>query len=126
MRSFSIDRPRQLSEVLKYEHHPDYSREAGTALAGQAFDLGQVIAAVAASGKLVVLDPSKTDGSEKAIGFTHDVIEAGADDVEGVVYSARGSLASASGLRWPAGITAEQTAAALGQLAARGIVVRDF
>lgn len=126
LRSFSIPRPRQLSEVLKFEVHQDYSRDTGTALAGEAFELGQVIAEVTASGKLVVLDPAATDGSQTAVGVALQEVEAGTDDVEGVLYAARGSLVSASGLRWPAGIAAAAQAAAVAALVALGIVVRDY
>lgn len=123
---FYADRPRQLSEVVKYETHPDYSRESGTALAGEEFDLGQVLGKVTVSGKLVVLDPAATDGSEDVVGVAQTLVEAGADDVEFVVYSRRATIFSASGLRWPPGITAPQKAAALAQMEALGLVVRNF
>ena len=122
---FRAKRPRQLSEVVKYETHPDYSRESGIALAGEAFDLGQVLGKVTASGKLVVLDPAASDGSEKAAGVSQVVVEAGAADVVDVVYSRRATLFSASGLRWPAGITESQVATALAQLETLGLIVRN-
>ena len=126
LKSFKVQRPRQLSEVLKYEVDPNYSRDTGTALAGEAFELGQVVSKVTATGKLVVFDPAVVDGSEKIVGVALNEVEAGAADVEGVPYSARISTLSASGLRWPAGLSAPQLAAGLAQLAALGLVVRDY
>lgn len=122
-----VPRPRQLSEVVKVELHPEWSRDSGTVLAGEAVDLGQVLACITAAGatkgKLVVLDPAGVDGSEVAIGVSQAIVEAGASDVP-VVFSARGTVVALSGLRWPAGITDADKAEALGQLAALGIVAR--
>ncbi len=127
---FYATRPRQLSEVVKVELHQDFCRESGVAKAGEAFDLGQVLAALtgagADKGKLVTFDPAGTDGSQTIVGVSQVVIEAGTDDVDGVVYSARGTVLALSGLRGLDALTADQQAAALADLKALGLIVRPF
>lgn len=125
---FYANRPRQLSELLKTELDPNWSREAGVVKAGQTFDLGQVIAALTADGpdlgKLVAFNPAGVDGSETIVGVSQMVVDASDNDVYGVPYSARGAVLSLSGLRGLDALTAPQKAAALAQLTALGLIVR--
>lgn len=126
LKVLTVARPRQLSEVVKAEVHPDICRESGTLLAGEAVDLGTVLGMVAATGKLVPLDPTAADGSQNVEGVSQVAIEVGEEDSDGLVYSARLTVLSAAGLRWPAGMTDVQTAAALAQMKALGLIVRGF
>lgn len=119
-------RPRQLSEVVKVELHPDFSRESGPVAAGTAIDLGTVLGKLTVSGNLVPFNPAGADGSQEIVGVSQRVVEAEAEDDDRLVYSARGTVLSASGLRWPDAISAPQKAAALVDLTAMGLIVRDF
>lgn len=76
------------------------------------------------SGKVKEIDFSAVDGSEDAYGFVVAAYDASAADVNGVAI-VRDAIIASSALVWPSGATAGQKAAALAQMKAVGIVVRD-
>lgn len=82
------------------------------------------IEVAAGSGKVTEIDFTAVDGSEDAYGFVIADYDASAADVNGVAI-VRDAIIAESALVWPAGATAAQKAAALAQLKAAGIVVRD-
>ena len=96
------------------------------AAGGTAFAAGDgfTIAVVAGSGKVVPLNPSATDGSQNAIGVVarRQTIQVSADTPVTVVR--REAVLLADGLIWPAGISADQQAAAVAQLATGGLLVK--
>jgi hypothetical protein len=77
-----------------------------------------------ASGKVVPLNPSATDGSQNTIGVVLRRVTVGTTDTPIVVIE-RDAVLLADGLIWPAGITTDQQAAATAQLAALGLIVRS-
>ena len=82
----------------------------------------------AGAGQYTALNLSATDGSQNAVGVAAkaETAQAGADNINGLVVLARGpAVLLADGLVWPSGITSTQQAAALAQLAALGIIVRN-
>jgi hypothetical protein len=90
------------------------------------FAVGDIftVAVAEGSGKVVEIDFAAVDGSEDAYGVLLADADASAADVAGVAL-VREALIVASALVWPTGATAGQKAAALAQLKAKGIVVRD-
>ncbi len=83
------------------------------------------ITVAAGSGKVKQIDFAATDGSDAACGIL--ALDATAPDgADGAgVAIVRNAIVSAAGLRWPDGATAEQKSAAIAQLEALGILVRQ-
>ncbi|RXF72116.1 head decoration protein [Hansschlegelia zhihuaiae] len=80
----------------------------------------------APSEKLTAIDFSATDGRQNACGVSliKTVALDGEDNVDGVVFSKRGSVVRRQGLVWPAGATDDQIAKAVKQLKDLGVLVR--
>ena len=114
-----------LGDLLKYEAPNLYSRERATAAAGQNLPLGAVVGRETATSKLKALDPAAGDGSEVAVGVLALAVDATLIDQEDAILIARHAIGARNALVWPAGITTAQQLAAIAQLEARGIVVRD-
>ena len=114
-----------LGDLLKYEAPNLYSREPATVAAGQNLPLGAVVGRVTATGKLAALDPSATDGTDVAAGVLGNAVDATLIDREDAILIARHAIVARGALIWPAGLSAAQRAAAIAQLEARGILVRD-
>ncbi|WP_019561430.1 head decoration protein [Caldimonas manganoxidans] len=121
----SVSQPKNLGDLLKYEAPNLYSREQATVAAAQHLPLGSVVGLDAATGKLKALDPSASDGTEIAAGVLGNEVDATLIDREDAILIARHAIVARGALVWPAGITAAQQAAAIAQLQARGILVRD-
>lgn len=90
------------------------------------FAVGDIFTVVVAKGdgSAVALDLTAVDGTQIAAGFVIAAYDATAAAVAGVSV-VRDAVINPDNLVWPAGITADQTAAALDQLAGRGIVTRE-
>ena len=114
-----------LGDLLKYEAPNLYSREQATVAVGQNLPLGAVVGRVTATSKLKALDPSASDGTEIAAGVLAQAVDATLIDREDAILIARHAIVARHALVWPAGITTAQQLAAIAQLEARGIVVRD-
>ncbi|CAG2153239.1 head decoration protein [Ralstonia mannitolilytica] len=114
-----------LGDLLKYEAPNLYSREQATVAAGQNLPLGTVVGRMTATGKLAALDPSATDGTEVAAGVLGNAVDATLIDREDAILIARHAIVARQALIWPTGLSAAQRTAAIAQLEARGIVVRD-
>jgi hypothetical protein len=114
-----------LGDLLKYEAPNLYSREQATVAAGQNLPLGAVVGRVTATSKLKALDPAAGDGSEVAVGVLALAVDATLIDREDAILIARHAIVARNALTWPTGITTAQQLAAIAQLEARGIVVRD-
>lgn len=115
--------PKNLGDVLKYEAPNMYSRDQAIIAAGQNLQLGTVLGKNT-DGKLYALNPAANDGTEVAVAVLAQDIDATAADVTALVV-ARHAIVGRTALIWPAGITAQQKAAAEKQLKAVGILVRD-
>jgi len=76
------------------------------------------------SGAGVPLDPAAVDGTQRAAGFITENITVGAAASQRSQIIRRDAVAAADGLIWPDGITEDQKAAALAELAALNIQVR--
>ena len=116
--------PNYLGDWLKFEEDNLYSRDAVTVASGQSLATGTVIGVITASGKVTQLAPAASDGSENAAGVLLNAVDATTGDQPGVII-ARHAICADKGLVWPASITAPQKAAAISQLKALGILVRE-
>lgn len=98
----------------------------GTAcVAGDSFKVTVSAAAAANVGRYVAYNPSATDGSQNACAVLfHPVTTAAGATAKRTLFT-RACEWKAKGLQFAAGVTAQQQAAALAQLAALGIVARS-
>ena len=117
-----IVEPARTGEFILSEANGSRSRENITlASTVGALQPGTVLGIVAASGEYVPLNLSASDGSEQAAGILYNHADGASADAVAVVRDAE---VKSDLLIWPNGITDAQKAAALGQLAATGIVAR--
>jgi hypothetical protein len=93
-------------------------------VAGDSFSFAVTLSGPA-SGKVVPLNPAATDGSQNAIGVIVDRQTVPASSDVKVVVAEREAILLSDGVIWPAGITSDQQAAAIAQLAAVNILVRN-
>lgn len=82
------------------------------------------VTVAAGSGKVVPIDFTAVDGSQKAAGFMIAGVDASAADTAGVAI-VRDAIIVSDDLVWPAGATADQKAQALAEMKGLGIVTRD-
>ncbi len=121
----SVTQPNNLGDLLKYEAPNLYSREQDIVAATQLLSLGTVVGRETATAKLKALDPAATDGTEAAVGVLGNDIDATLADRPDAILIARHAIVARSAVVWPTDITAPQQTAAITQLAALGILVRD-
>lgn len=117
--------PMNLGDLLKYEAPNLYSRDRVTVVAGQNLQLGAVAGMVTASGKVKQIDPSATDGSQYAAGVLMQNCDAHLADRDDGLMVARHAIVSDHALQWPVGITTSEQHAAIAQLKALGVLVRQ-
>jgi len=114
-----------LGDLLKYEAPNLYSRDRVTVAAGQNLPLGAVVGMVTATGKVKQIDPSATDGTQVAAGVLMQACDAAlAERTDGLIV-ARHAIVADHALQWPSGITTGEQQAAIAQLKALGILVRQ-
>lgn len=114
-----------LGDLLKYEAPNLYSRDRVTVAAGQNLPLGAVVGMVTATGKVKQIDPSATDGTQVAAGVLMQACDAAlAERTDGLIV-ARHAIVADHALQWPAGITTGEQQAAIAQLKALGVLVRQ-
>jgi hypothetical protein len=113
-----------LGDWLKFEADNLYSRDEVTVVSGQNLTTGAVVGVITASGKVTQLAPGASDGSQNAAGVLLLGVDASAADKPGVVI-ARHAICSEKKIVWPGGITGPQKTAAIAQLKALGVLVRE-
>ena len=121
-----LHEPANLADLLKYEAPNLYSRDEVVVAAGQTLALGAVVGRVTATREIVALDPAANDGREIAAGVLLEAIVTTATERRRSVIVSRHAIVFGGALVFAPTLTAEQTAAALAQLAALGVLVRQF
>ena len=122
--------PPRLSGLIKLEEDPSYCREEVTVLAGSGSDrvltIGTVLGRLTATGKVVDLALTGTDGSQTVYGVlvTNTTAPDGVD-APGVALVRGPAIVADLALVYPAGATANQKATINTALAGLGIVVRQ-
>lgn len=122
----TLDSPLYASDWLKYEAGSYYSRDTAIIASGAGkMKTGTVLAKVTASGKYVAAAATGSDGSQTAVAVLFSPADATSADAKAIIVS-RHAIASHAGLLYGASINdAAKRAAANGQLAAVGILVRE-
>lgn len=125
----TITEPPRLSGVLKYEDDQTYCREEVTVLAGSGavreLQIGTVLGRITASGKVVGLALSGSDGSQTVYGvMVSNTTAPDGTDATGVALVRGPATVSDAGLIYPSGATSNQKATINTALTALGIVVR--
>ena len=119
-----ILQPKDLADLLRFEAESRYSRERVTLAAGHNLTLGTVVATDTATGKIAPLDLADTGSLNQATGVLINDCDATSADNPDALVVVRHAVVLRDALIWPAAITAEQKAAAIGQLRDLGILVR--
>lgn len=120
----AINEAMNLGDLLKYEAPNLYSRDRVTVAAGQFLALGTVIGIVAVTGKVKMLDPTATDGSQFAAGVLLQTTDAQLIDRDDGLIVARHAIVADHALVFSAVITDAEKQAAIQQLKNLGILVR--
>ncbi|WP_419831770.1 head decoration protein [Endozoicomonas atrinae] len=111
-------------EFLVSEGNNSISREQVTFGANLDMEPGTVVAKVTATGVYRPLAPAADDGSQVAAGVLFAGKVTDASGGEGVIIARLAEVVD-SLLIWPAGITDEEQAAAVGELAGLDIITRN-
>ena len=121
-----LHEPVHLSDLLKYEAPNLYSRDEVVVASGQTLALGAVVGRITATGEIVALDPTASDGREAVVGVLIEAVTVARGERRRSVIVSRHAIVFGGALALPTALTSEQTAAALAQLAALGVLVRQF
>ena len=121
----AMQEPINLGDLLKYEAPNLYSRDRVTVAAGQTLPLGTVLGQITATGKVKQIDPSATDGSQYAAGVLMQKCDAHLADRDDGLMVARHAIVADHALAWPDAITTAEKLAAIAQLKALGVLVRQ-
>ncbi len=95
---------------------------SGTLISGQNLGHGTVLGKITASGKMTLLAPAASDGSESAAAILVGDLDASSGDEPGVFFEH--GVAWDMYLTWPAGIMANEKATAIAELKALSIFVK--
>ena len=114
-----------LGDLLKFEAPNLYSRDRATVASGQNLPLGTVVGLVTATGKFKQLDPSAEDGTQVAAGVLLQACDATLIDRDDGLVVARHAIVAHHALAWPDAITTAEKLAAIAQLKALGVLVRQ-
>ncbi len=121
-----LNEPVHLGDLLKYEAPNLYSRDEVVVGAGQTLALGAVVGRVTATGEIVAIDPTASDGRETVAGVLIESVVVARGERRRSVIVSRHAIVFGGALVLPTSLTPEQTATALAQLAALGVLVRQF
>jgi len=121
----ALAEPLNLGDLLKYEAPNLYSRDRVTVASGQNLPLGTVVGIVTATAKFKQLDPSAEDGTQVAAGVLLQASDAALIDRGGRLVVARHAIVAHHALAWPDAITTAEKLAAIAQLKALGVLVRQ-
>ena len=111
-------------EFLVSEGNNTISREQVPVAANLTMKPGTVVSKETATGEFKPLDPAASDGTENAAGILYAGKVTDASGGDGVIIARLAEVVD-SLLIWPAGITDEQKAAAVEQLAGLDIILRS-
>ena len=121
-----LHEPNTLGDLLKYEAPNLYSRDEVIVAAGQSLALGAVVGRNFTTNEIAAFDPNADDGTGKAIGVLLQAVVTTATERRRSVIVSRHAIVFGGALVLPPNLTSEQTATALAQLAALGVLVRQL
>ncbi|WP_261369988.1 head decoration protein [Lysobacter antibioticus] len=114
-----------LGDLLKLEADHLYSRDQVAVAPNQVLVLGQMVGRITATGQYAAFDPVATDGREQAAGVVIVPITTSVDPSPDGIVVVRHATVSDRYLVWPRTATPEHRAAAVQQLRALGVLVRQ-
>ncbi len=121
-----LTQPPTMSDVLKYELNPNFTRETITLLAGTNYPVGAVLGRITASGKMKLSTAAGSDGAQTAAAVMLYAVNASAGDATGIALVRGPALVSKAALVFDASVDdAAKTAAKHTQLTALGIIPRN-
>ena len=121
-----LQQPATTGDVLKYEVHPNYTRETVTLLAGMPYPVGSVLGRITASGKYKLATSGGSDGAQTASAVLLYAVDATLADATGIVIARGPAIVSRASLAYDATVDdAAKIITKIGQLAAAGIIARD-
>lgn len=100
----------------------DRSMENVIFASGNTITPAMVLGQLTANDKFVPLDPSATTGAQVAVAIAYTNVDASEADANGPIYARECEFGS---VFFPTGITAEQRATAVAELASRSIILRN-
>lgn len=106
-----------ISDGVKWEANPNYSRSNVAIASGSNIALLEVVGQVTATGKYEALDSAADTGVEVAAGVSLLAVDASAADKVGLILNGD-SMVDMDNLVWPDGITVGGKATAISQLKA--------
>lgn len=123
----TLNVPKTLADVAKWEVNPAYTRETVTIASGAgSLTVGAVLGKVTATGKYVLSDPAAVDGSETAAAVLLADTDASAADATALVLLRGPAIVSKGDLVFHANVdTQPEKDAKYAELAALGILVRE-
>lgn len=110
------------AEFLITEGPNTYSRDPVTVISGQTLAAGSVLGQITASGKVTLIAPAASDGSQTAFGILLAPVDASAADKPGTAI-VRLAEVEAAKLAW-GGATAPQIVTATATLKTLGLIAR--
>jgi hypothetical protein len=121
-----LTEPPSMSDVLKYEVNPNYTREVITLMIGMPYPVGSVLGKITASGKYTLSPATGADGSQVASAVLLYAVDATLADAVGIVVARGPAIVSRTGLAYDATVDdGTKITAKIDQLAAVGIIARD-
>jgi hypothetical protein len=122
MTTTSFSEGNYAAEFLITEGPNTYSRDPVTVISGQTLVAGAVLGKITASGKVTLIAPAASDGSEVAYGILLAPVDASAADTAGTAIVRLAEI-NAAKLAWGSA-TAPQKATALATLKTLGVIAR--
>jgi hypothetical protein len=118
--------PINLGDLVKYEEVSQaYSRDTVAAAPSLTLALGTVVGLANDVQKIRQLTPGATDGSQNACGILLAALNTPATGTHQTAILARHAVVSDDYVVWPVGISPENKFAAIAQLKALGILIRQ-
>jgi hypothetical protein len=121
-----LRQPPTMSDMLKYELNPNFTRETITLLAGTAYPVGAVLGKITASGKYKLATSGGSDGAQTAAAVLLYAVDATGADAIGIVIARGPAIISKAALVFDDTVDdGAKIATKHGQLTALGIIPRD-
>jgi hypothetical protein len=114
----------RISDFLKWEVNPQFTRETVVLASGQNLKAGHVVGKITATGKFTSYDDNNGDGSEVAAGVLLYDCDASAADKDCVILKRGPAIVASASFAWGAGVLAGEKTTALADLAALDIIDR--
>jgi len=114
----------RISDFLKWEVNPQFTRETVVLASGQNLKAGHVLGKITATGKYSSYDDNNVDGTETAAAVLLYDCDASGGDKDAVVLKRGPAIVASASFEWGAGVLAGEKTNAVADLAALDIIDR--